>query len=281
MRSVIDGQAQKLKQQLDSAIPALADLRPVADSLWRTMLKPFPLDSTSTTWLSMNPENVLLARPLGRGDALTTAIVITAHPKATLGARPAPEARPLPTLGLATTQNGIHIPVDIELPFAELSARVSQLARGEVPKQNLFIDDVKLRGIGDTMIVTVTVHGQVTGDFVALGRVRYDSAARNLQFSDLQWTLASASKLDRFKTTIGAFRINRALDQATGHGQMDIGTQLDSLRRQLNTQLNRPLAPGVAVSGAVNDIRIAAIAASNTAFVIRVVLDGAAKLDVR
>lgn len=281
MRGIVDGQAEKLKQQLDSAIPALADLRPAADSLWRTMLKPFALDSASTAWLTMTPESVLLARPLGRSDALTTAIVITARPKATLGAKPATDRRPLPVLGIATTQSGIHIPIDIELPFADLSARVTQLMKGEIPKQDLFIDDVKIRGVGDTMVVTVAVHGSVTGDFVALGRVRYDSTERQIRTSDLQWTLASASKLDRFKTTIGAFRINRALDQATSHGRLDVGTQLDSLGRQLTAQLNRPLAPGVSVSGAVSDIRIAGLAASSTSFVLRVIVTGAAKLEVR
>jgi len=125
------------------------------------------------------------------------------------------------------------------------------------------------------------VHGSVSGDFVALGRVRFDSAERHVRVSELQWTLASASRLDRFKTTIGAFRINRALDLATGHGSLDVGTQLDSLRRQLTSQLNRPLAPGVTVSGGVTDIRIVALAASSSAFVLRVVVDGAAKLDVK
>ncbi len=281
MRHIIDGQAEKLKQQLDSALPALADLRPAADSLWRTMLKPFALDSASTAWLTLAPDNVLLARPLGRGDVLTTAVVITARPRATLGAKPATERRPLPPLGLATTQSGIHIPVDIALPFSDLSARVTQLAKGEIPNQGIFIDDVKIRGTGDTMLVQVAVHGSVTGEFVALGRVRYDSSERHIKVSELQWTLASASKFDRFKTTIGAFRINRALDQATGHGSLDVGTQLDSLRRQLNSQINRPLAPGVSVAGAVTDIRIAALAASTTSFVLRVVLDGAAKLEVK
>ncbi len=116
---------------------------------------------------------------------------------------------------------------------------------------------------------------------MALGRVQYDNEARRLKVSELQWTLASASRLDRFKTTIGAFRINRALDQATGHGSLDIGVQLDSLRRQINGQVNRPLAPGVSVSGGITDIRIVALAATSSAFVLRVVVDGAAKLDVR
>ncbi|MEO7457797.1 MAG: DUF4403 family protein, partial [Gemmatimonadaceae bacterium] len=277
MRSVVDGQAEKLKAQLDSALPALADIRPAADSLWKTLLQPIALDSSSTVWLSMAPENVALARPLGRGDALTTAVVITAHPRASIGSRPAAERRALPVLGLAPAgASGIHVPVDIELPFADLSAKVTQLMKGEVAGADLTVDDVRIWGVGDTMVVRIGVHGTVSGNLYALGRVQYDPATRQLTTSELRYTLASDNAMSRFKATLGSYRIKRALDQATGHGRLDIGTQLDSLRQQLNAKLNRPLAPGVAVAGSLTDIRIAALATSNTAFVLRVVLDGQA-----
>jgi hypothetical protein len=282
MRHIIDGQSEKLRQQLDSALPALADLRPPADSLWRTMLQPLALDSASTVWLSMTPQNIALARPLGRADALTTALVITARPRASIGSRPSAERRALPPLGLAPLGvSGIHIPVDIELPFADLSTRVTQLLKGEVAGADLTIDDVKIWGVADTAVVRVAVHGTVSGNLYMLGRVAYDSASRRVLISDLRYTLASDNAMSRFKATLGSYRIKRALDQATGHGQLDVGTQLDSLRGQLSAQLNRPLAPGVSVSGSVTDIRIAGLATSNTAFVLRVVLDGLARLTVQ
>ncbi len=87
--------------------------------------------------------------------------------------------------------------------------------------------------------------------------------------------------MSRLKATLGSYRIKRALDLATGHGRLDVGTQLDSLRRQLSSQLNRPLAPGVEVSGTLTDIRIAALSTSASAFVLRVVIDGTARLVIR
>ncbi len=282
MRHIVDGQLAILRQQLDSALPALADLRPAADSLWRTMQQPLALDSASTVWLSMTPELVALARPLGRGDALTTAVVITARPRASIGGRPPTGAARLAPLGLApTTASGIHIPVDIELPFADVSTRVTQIMRGDLPGADLAVDSVKIWGVGDTAVVRVTVHGTVNGDLFALGRVAYDPTTRHVLVNDLQYTLASESRMSRLKATLGSYRIKRALDQATGHGRLDVGTQLDSLKRQLTTQLNRPLAPGVSVNGSVGGITIAGLATTGTAFVLRVVLDGQAKLIVQ
>ena len=282
MRHIIDAQSEKLRQQLDSALPALADLRPAADSLWRTMLRPIALDSSSTVWATMVPQGIALARPLGRADAVTTALVITARPRVVIGARPVLEKRALPVLGLAPVGvSGIHIPVDIALPFTDLSARVTQLLKGEVAGADLTIDDVKLWGVADTAVVRVAVHGTISGNLYMLGRVAYDSVTRKVLVTDLRYTLASDNAMSRFKATLGSYRIKRALDQATGHGQLDVGTQLDSLRGQLTAQLNRPLAPGVSVAGSVTDIRIAGLATSGTAFVLRVVLDGLATLVVR
>lgn len=282
MRHIIDGQTALLRQTMDSALPALADLRPAADSLWRTMQRPLALDSASTVWLNLTPQGIALARPLGRGDALTTALVITAHPHAVIGARPATVQRALPVLGLAPMgATGIHIPVDIELPFADLSARVTQLLKGDVAGADLTIDDVKIWGVVDTAVVRLSVHGSVSGDLYMLGRVQYDTASRRVLISDLRYTLASDNAMSRFKASLGSYRIKRAMDQATGHGRLDVGTQLDSLRGQLSAQLNRSLAPGVSVAGSVTDIRIAALATSGTAFVLRVILDATARLSVQ
>ncbi|MBC7673994.1 MAG: DUF4403 family protein, partial [Polaromonas sp.] len=282
MRRIIDGQTALLRQHLDSALPALADLRPVADSLWRTMQRPLALDSASTVWLNLTPQGIALARPLGRGDAITTALVITARPHASIGARPAAVQRALPVLGLAPAgASGIHVPVDIELPFADLSSRVTQLLKGDVAGADLTIDDVKIWGVVDTAVVRVSVHGTVSGDLYMLGGVQYDTAARRVVISDLRYTLASDNAMSRVKATLGSYRIKRAINQATGHGRLDVGTQLDSLRAQLSAQLNRSLAPGVSVAGNVTDIRIAALATSGTAFVLRVILDATARLSIQ
>ncbi len=281
MQSIVDGQLEKLRAQLDSALPALANLRPAADSLWKLLQQPLALDSASTVWLSLSPQSVSLARPLGRGDAITTAVVIAAMPHASIGSRPDVERRPLPALAIARQASGIHIPLDIELPFADLSARVTQLMKGEVAGKDLTVDDVRIWGIADTAVVRVGVRGSVSGDFYLVGHVRYDATTRQLLVSDLQYTLASDNAMSRLKATLGAFRIKRALDQATGHGRLDVGAQLDSLRGQLTAKLNRPLAPGVAVAGAVTDIRIAAVGTTTTAFVLRVLLDGQARLSVQ
>ena len=67
------------------------------------------------------------------------------------------------------------------------------------------------------------------------------------------------------------------IDQATNKGALDVGQQLDSMRLALSREMNRELAPGVRLEGAVNDITIRGLFATQTSFVLRVVLDGEAR----
>ncbi|HWJ16535.1 MAG TPA: DUF4403 family protein [Gemmatimonadaceae bacterium] len=87
--------------------------------------------------------------------------------------------------------------------------------------------------------------------------------------------------MSSIKATLGAPRIHRALDQSTGHGRLAVGEQLDRFKAQLGAELNRELAPGVTLTGAVKDVRIEHLYTTPTAFVLRVVFDGAASIDVK
>ncbi|MDB4875850.1 MAG: hypothetical protein JWM41_2296 [Gemmatimonadetes bacterium] len=281
MKRLIEGQLTHLKQQFDSIVPALADLRPAADSMWRTMQRPFAVDSASTVWFAMQPDGASLAALTGTGSAVNTAIVLTAHPRVVVGAKPATDARPLPPLTLAGKPRGIHVPLEIEVPFDDLSKRATALLSGEVAGKGITVGDIAVWGSGDTAVVKVNVQGRVSGALYLLGRIGYDAASRSVLIGDLRYTLESSSKMSSIKATLGAPRIRHALDEATGHGRLAIGEQLDRVHRQLGDQLNRELAPGLTLSGDVYDVRIDRLYTSQRAFVLRVVFDGEARLDVK
>lgn len=277
MRKVLDAQAAKLTRTVDSLILAAADLRPAADSLWRSLLAPMPLDSASTLWLQMTPQLASLGAVNGAQGQITTRLVMTARPHVVLGDAPAAEARALPALTLAPTVNGIHVPVDIELPFTTLGREATKMLQVEAQGSGLDVRDVKVWGVGDTAVVRVEVQGKLTGALYLLGQVAWDQATRKVLIRDLRYTLASAGALTRMKATLGAPLIRRALDQATNGGVLDVGAQLDSMRTVLSREMNRELAPGVQLEGAVNDITIRGLYATATSFVLRVVLDGEAR----
>jgi hypothetical protein len=281
VKRMIDGQLSDLRRKFDSIIPAVADLKPAADSLWRTLQHPFALDSASTVWFTMSPDGISLAPLVGTGRTVASALVVTAHPRVVVGSAPPIDRKPLPSLTLAAKPAGIHVPVEIELPFDDISRRATAALSGEIAGKGITVGDITVWGVGDTAVVKVNVKGRISGSVFLLGRVGYDVASRSVLLGDLNYTVESSSKMSSIKATLGASRIRHALDSASGHGRLAIGDQLDQLKSKMDEQLNRELAPGVQLSGAVTDIRIDRLYSTPTAFVLRIVLDADARVDVR
>ncbi|HEY2377122.1 MAG TPA: DUF4403 family protein [Gemmatimonadaceae bacterium] len=281
VKRIIEGQSEDLRRQIDSMLPMAADVHGAADSLWQLAQQPLALDSASTVWLTLSPESVSLAPIIGSASAISTALVLTARPRVTVGPKPAVTVEPLPSLTLARRSSGIHVPVEVELPFSDLSQKVSTLLAGDTAGKGLHVREIKIWGVGDTAVVKVDLEGKVNGSLYLLGRVGYDSTSRSVLLSNLRYTLESHDMMTRIKSTFGAGRIKAALDAATGKGHLAVGEQLDSLKSRLNYELNRSLAPGVRLAGSVNDVRFSRMFTTQTAFVLRVVLDGEAVILVQ
>jgi hypothetical protein len=281
MRRIVDGQLRELTVTTDSLIPAIADLRPAADSLWRAFQRPVALDSAATTWLTMGLERVSLAPVVGTTGAVRTAVVLTAHPRVVLGGAPSVAVRPLPALTLARPASGLRIPVEVRLPFDDLGRHAAALLGPEAAAKGITVREVKLWGAGDTVVVRVDMNGRLNGTFYLTGRLGYDPSARAVRIDDLRYTIESEGVMTKLKVTLGAPLIRHALDEATGKGRLNVGAQLDSARAELTQLLNRRLAPGMAVGGGISDVRIQGVHLTADAILVRVLLEGSALLVVQ
>lgn len=281
MRRVVNAQLEDLTRQVDSAVPALTDLRHAADSLWRTMQEPLAVDSTNTAWLVMSPERISVAPLTGVAGYLSTGVVLTARPRVVFGAKPAADTRPLPPLTLDRPGGGLHVPVDVEVPFDELSRLALAALAPEAAAEGLGVDSVRIWSAGDTAVVRLDLRGKVNGAFFLVGRFDYDTASRSLLINDLRYTIDSRSAMTRLKTTLGAFMIKRAIEEATGRGRLNVGAQLDQMRSQLTLALNRPLGNGAVLGGMVQDVRVTGLYTTPRSFVVRAVLEGDARLSMR
>jgi hypothetical protein len=281
MKRIVDWQLGHAVQQVDSAFPAVADLRQAADSLWRQLQLPLAVDSAETAWLLVSPEQIGLAPIEGDGGAIRAGVTLVARPRIVSGLRPTVTPRPLPPLALARPARGLRVPVQVELPFAEIGRRAAELLAAETAGQPLRVTGVTVSGTPDSTLVRLALAGRMNGALTLVGRPRFDEPTRTLVVDDLHYTVESRDRLTRLKATLGAPLIRRAINQATGGGRLALGAQLDAARLELTRQMNRTLAPDVAVGGTVRDLRITGLYTTADAFVVRVLLEGNAELWAR
>lgn len=278
MQRVVDGQLRRLRASVDSAMPTVATVRAAADSIWRSLHEPVALDSG--VWLAMQPQGVTVSPVGGAGGAAVTVVTLTARPRVTIGAAPPASSAPLPRLTLGPPTGRIHVPVDIEVPFADVARRATELLAGETAGQGVRVRGVQLWSAGDTTIVQLDLEGKVTGALYLVGRVGYDIATRTLALHDLRYTVQSATAMSKLKVTLGSFLVSRAIDAATNRGRWNIGELLDEAAARMNAELNRPLGDGMAIRGRMESVRLSELRTTPTGYVARVVLDGEAGISM-
>lgn len=275
LQGVIDRQLTDFGQLADTTIPRVADLQPLADSLWRSFLEPTSLDTLNSLWLILDPQDVRVAPLVGNGPSFLTAITLYARPRVVAGAKPAALVKRLPTLTLGEAPANFDVPVSVEMPFAEIERRAGMLLAAEATG-NVHVDSMHVRGVADTVHVDLDVSGAMRGRLTLTARLRWNAALRELQLDDLAWTLASRGAMSRVKATLGAPLIGRAVRRATMGGRVPLGAQLDSVRVEMMRLLNGPIGVGVLLGSSVNDVQILGVTSTATAFVVQARLTGRA-----
>ncbi len=283
LRSVVDGQLETFSAQVDSVMPFATDMRPLADSLWRSFLEPTALDSLNTLWLVLDPETIRVAPLAGNGSSFTTAIIVYGRPRVIAGARPPNIIRPLPPLQLILGESPttFTIPVQVELPFEEVNRRATALLIAETANTSLRVTQVRVLATGDSVRIGLDVNGQLNGTLTLASRLRWDASARELRLDDLDWSLDSRGALSRIKATLAAPLIGRAIRKATLGGRVPLGAQLDSVKIEMLKLLNGPMAPGVILGGSIARFDVESVGTTDRAFVVRAKLEGQAGIRIQ
>ncbi len=278
LQRMIDGQLKDFSAQVDTALPTAADLRPLADSIWKSFLEPSPLDTLNSLWLVLDPEAIRVVPLNGVGPSFRTAIVVYARPRVIAGAKPATLTKPLPVLSLGQSPAGFVVPVSVELPFEEVNRRATELLVAETANTSERVDSVHVQASGDSVRIVLDVSGSLRGKLTLMSRLRWDPALRELRLDDLDWSLESRGLMSRMKATLAAPLIGRAIRKATMGGRVPLGAQLDSVRTQMLQLLNRTVSPGVILGGSITSFQVESVSTTDRAFVVRARLLGQANV---
>jgi len=281
LQRMIDKQLRDFSAQVDTALPKAADLRPLADSIWKSFLEPSPLDTLNTLWLVLDPEAIRVVPLTGVGPSFQTAIVVYARPRVIAGARPPTLSKPLPVLSLGANPGSFVVPVSVELPYVEVNRRATELLIAETAGTSERVDSVHVQANGDSVRIVLDVSGTLRGKLTLVSRLRWDPALRELRMDDLDWNLESRGLMSRMKATLAAPLIGRAIRKATMGGRVPLGAQLDSVRTQMLELLNRTVSPGVVLGGSITSFQVESVTTTDRAFVVRARLLGQANVVVQ
>ena len=265
--------------QLDGLLRTSDLLRKKATEAWAMAGE--PLELRPGAWLLLRPEKLRLGPVKGLGLAVEVTPELQARPLLFVGPRPEALPRPLPALeAAAEVSSGFRIRAEAELEYTAASRQLQEALIGkrfDTERGSLEVKQAALAGREGKALLTLQVAGAVDATLTFLGRpvVGEDGLIR---LADLDFTLESAGWLTRSAAWLFKSKIRRTLQEKS---TLLIGQQFQELTALAHQQLNRELAPGLALEGQLKDLHLESVLAGPTAFRAVARIEGAAAVRYR
>lgn len=286
---VVEDQLNAAARIIDKSTPSLTNIRPQAESIWKSLQNPTEL--APRTWLVLEPTGVALGPISGSGATVTSTLSLRAKTRVVIGAKPAVQLTPLPPLktGPAGPQAGIRVPLTIDLPYDE----ASRLATRDFANRTYKVNNRPLQL--ETLKISPAPNGRVLveamidydggplrryrGLIFLEGTPRFDPATSSIIVPDLDYSLARARRglFARIAERAAHDSIRQRLRQSA---RFSLAARLAEVRQEVTRALNRPLAKGVTLTGRADAIEPAAVTPLPHAISLHVVVTGSAQVDL-
>ena len=272
-------QLDRAAADLDARVARAADLRARAAEAWERLAQPIPLPGNAV--LLLHPRAAHVSPLSGSGQAIDFTVGLVARPVVHLGAPPREPAPPLPPLQVerGAAAPGFHVALDGLIPYPEANRQLEAQLAGrtfDAGGHTVTLRSLSVSGAGGLAVVKAhVVTSAIEGDLYLVGRPAYDPATATISLQDLDYSLETRDALSASLEWLLRDSLRAKLREKA---RFAVGPRLEALRAQVEAALNRPLAPGVALSAQVRRLRPVAVQAGRDALVARVEADGEARL---
>lgn len=248
-----------LTQSLDRFIAQQLSLRPYAQMAWDALQRPLLFDSVQHLWVKTTPVSLGMTPLVSAGDELRTTLSVTCYNEATLGQRPV--FRPnsaLPNLEtLREIPEGFQVRLTAEVPFTE----AEQVARGLLVgqtfssgKKQVTIQNLRLWGNGDRLVVNTTLQGFFNGDIYLVGKPVFNLAKNRIEVADLDFHADTRNFLHRTATWLFSSTFKRRIGEAL---VFPLDENLQAMRAAAQETLKQyVIQPGVVLTGTLDSLTL-------------------------
>lgn len=267
----------KLTKSIDKLTKDNLDLRTMIESAWKRFFDPVLVAPEYNTWLTLNPESIGMTPLTTINNELVSTIVVESMPTVKIGDRPevAP-ARSLPPLryvNKAQEDFVIHLKADVSFREAERIAQASLVGQTFTQgKRAVKIEDVKLYGQGNNLVVTTKLSGSYEGNVYLIGKPVYNIKTNKIDLDNLDFSLETKSFLVKSGAWILKSTLRKKLQE-----NLDflLDYNLKGIQDQLQTQLTHfTLTPGAYLNGQLQQLNIENVYLTQDAIIVDLGLQG-------
>lgn len=244
----------KALSSLEQQLRAQTFLRERAALVWQQVQR--PVEVAPGIHLALNPERLRLGPWRSERKVLTIPLEVHARPQLVMGEAPPEGHLPLPALEpmAGAGAGAFQLRVTADFPFVEASRQLrAQLAgkRFDTDKGSFEVVDVAVHGDGAAAVLELELRGRVNGRLALAGRPVCDPFTGVLRLEGLDYTLASRSWITKVGEWLFRSTLRKTLQEKAN---FLVNQKFQELRTQVGQGLNRSVAPGIGLSGSLDDL---------------------------
>jgi Domain of unknown function (DUF4403) len=264
IRPIATDAINKALDQLNEEVSRY-DIPKLIRPYWAKLFQPVKIGDIG--YISLNPSQIRLENLNGSAHQLAGTVGITAKPVFSL-ANPGPPTAipPLPVISREDA-SGFNVYVDARIQYAELN----RLAKAHLDNNKIavgktgycMIKNAEIYGEGNNhLLIRIDFKGKQNGIgykgalyFTCLPV--YDVPSGQFYISDIDFDTHTR---ERLLAKAGDWILNSAIKTFL-HDQirLDLGSQINSIKGQLNASLNKPIGPNISLSGHIDSLSLLGI----------------------
>ncbi len=271
-----------LAQLIDKQVKESLDFKGMVNSAWNGMQTPSLLSPEYKAWMKVTPKSISMSPIYTKDNVFQTNISVDAITEILIGRQPAFRANtPLPNLSnnASLDKNDFLINVHTDIPFSEADSIISAAMKGQEFNQagkKIIIEDIKIFGQNDKMIIDTKLAGDFKGSVYMTGTPVYDSAARVITMTDMDFDLNTKNFFAKGANWLFHKGLVKKMQSSF---KIPVGEKLDEMRATLSESLKHyVVATGVTMQGSLDKLDIEKVYLNPTS--IRVAINANGKLNL-
>lgn len=248
-----------IAQALDEYVSEEINLRPYVQSAWNAIQDPVLLDEQYQMWTKTTPLSISMTPIQTVGNAIQAKIAIECMNDVTFGKEPGFRANTvLPELTLiddVPDEFTMQFAAEVPFPEAERLARAAMAGQTfESGKKNVKIEDVRLWGSDDRVVVNTRLSGSFNGEIYFIGKPEFNAMDNSLEVKDLDFHVDTKNTLLRSASWLFKGPIRKKMAAAmTFPLAENIGAVRSSAQESLT---NYEIQPGILLNGKLDSVGV-------------------------
>ena len=283
IESVLKEQQNKFTTVIDQQIKSQFNLQPQLVMAWNQFSKPINVSQEYNTWLKISPQNTYMTPLQVFQDKIKTTVGIDLFSETFVGKMPLPtkDVTSIPNFVVKPDlQNIFNLQTTANISFDEATkiAR-QQFLNKEFPlnseKNKVKVDDIKVYGDKENIVIEVKTQGGVTGTAFIKGKPAYDVQSHKIVLTQTDFNLKTKNFFQKALTVLFEGKIRKMIEKDYGIPLMDIE---NSSKKSLMESFNKEYYKGIRLQGNVIELKPTQFLISES--YITVVIDTKAQLQM-